>query len=215
MSKQFKRALFVPLIFAGFMVLTFVFEKGMNFDFHYAGIYPRQIKSLGGIFGMLFVHSDWSHLSNNVISFLLLGVCLFYFYHEIALKVFGLSIILCGALLWIIGRENWHIGASGLVYAIAFFLFFSGIIRKHVPLIAISLVITFVYGSMIWHLFPWQANDPISWEGHLSGGITGLVLSIAYRKYGPQKPELDDEDDMENLDEDTEEMDQTNFNSPS
>lgn len=201
LSDEFRRAIFVPLIFICFMVLTFVFEKGMDFDFHAAGLHPRDLKSLGGVFGMLFIHADVSHLFNNVFSFLFLSVSLFYFYREIALKVFGLSIVLSGLFLWIIGRESWHVGASGLIYAIAFFLFFSGIIRKHVPLIAISLVITFIYGSMVWHLFPWQVNDPVSWEGHLSGAFSGLILSVIYRKYGPQKPELeDDEEDMENDD---------------
>jgi membrane associated rhomboid family serine protease len=117
------------------------------------------------------------------------------------LKVLTLSYVLSGLILWIIGRDNWHIGASGLIYSLAFFLFFSGIIRKHISLIAISLVVAFVYGSMIWHVFPWQVQDPISWEGHLAGGIIGFVLSICYRNEGPQKPVIkwDDEED-ESLD---------------
>jgi len=111
--------------------------------------------------------------------------------------VLTLSYVFSGFILWIIGRDNWHIGASGLIYSLAFFLFFSGIIRKHVPLIAISLVVAFVYGSMIWHIFPWQVQDPISWEGHLAGGIIGFALSIWFRNKGPQKPIVswDDEED--------------------
>ena len=198
MSKQFRRALLIPATMSVLIFSSFILEKGMEWDFHQAGIYPHHPESLGGIIGILFVHSDWSHLFNNLFSFALLSVCLFYFYHDIALKIFGLSILLSGSMLWMTGRESWHIGASGLIYAIATFLFVSGLIRKHVPLIAISLVVTFIYGSMVWHLFPWQVNDPVSWEGHLSGGITGLVLSIIYRKFGPQKPEL--EDDAEDCD---------------
>ena len=104
--------------------------------------------------------------------------------------------MLSGIVLWVVGRANWHVGASGLIYAIAFFLFFSGLIRKHIPLIAISLVITMIYGSMFWQIFPWQKNDPVSWEGHLSGGITGLLLAVAFRMSGPQKPQtkFDDEE---------------------
>jgi membrane associated rhomboid family serine protease len=121
-------------------------------------------------------------------SFEILGSLLYLFYKQIASKVLIISYLGSGLLLWIIGRESWHIGASGLIYSIAFFLFFSGIIRKHTPLIAVSLVVAFVYGSMIWHIFPWQIQDPISWEGHLSGGIVGLSLSIWLRNTGPQKP---------------------------
>jgi len=113
-----------------------------------------------------------------------------------------LSWLISGLLLWFIGRDSYHIGASGWIYALAFFLFLSGIVRGHVPLIAISLIITFWYGGMIWHVFPWKINDPISWEGHLSGVITGCILTIIYRKKGPQKPvkiwEEDEADDFEN-----------------
>jgi membrane associated rhomboid family serine protease len=199
-KQQFKDAVFIPFVLGILMILSFVLEKGMDWDFHTAGIFPRRIENIWGVFTLIFVHADWSHLFNNVFSFVILGSFLFFFYKQIAMKVMAVSYIFSGLILWIIGRESWHIGASGLIYSIAFFLFFSGVIRKHVPLIAISLIVAFVYGSMIWHVFPWQYQDPISWEGHLSGGIIGFVLSIWYRNEGPQKPvkkwEDDDEDDV-------------------
>ena len=198
--KQIYSAIFIPMIIGVLMTLSFILEKGMNWDFHTAGVYPRHIEDIWGIFTIIFVHSGWSHLINNLISFEILGSLLYLFYSQIASKVLLISYIVSGILLWIIGRESWHIGASGLVYSIAFFLFFSGIIRKHIPLIAVSLAVAFVYGSMIWHIFPWQIQDPISWEGHLSGGIVGLVLSIWLRKEGPQKLEKkweeNEEDDL-------------------
>lgn len=197
--RQFIHAVFIPVVISILIILVFLLEKGMHWDFHKAGIMPRDFKYLTGILTYIFIHADWGHLANNILSFLVLGSCLFYFYNLIATKVLFFSYILSGVLLWLIGRENWHIGASGLIYSIAFFLFFSGLIRKYIPLIAISLIITFLYGSMIWHVFPWKVNDPISWEGHLSGGISGLVLSVIYRKSGPQRPEIDwgEEDDSE------------------
>ena len=186
--KQIYSAIFIPMIIGVLMTLSFILEKGMNWDFHTAGVYPRHIEDIWGIFTIIFVHSGWSHLINNLISFEILGSLLYLFYSQIASKVLLISYIVSGILLWIIGRESWHIGASGLVYSIAFFLFFSGIIRKHIPLIAVSLVVAFVYGSMIWHIFPWQIQDPISWEGHLSGGMVGLILSIWLRNEGSQRP---------------------------
>lgn len=179
------------------MILCFILEKGMNWDFHTAGVYPRRIESVWGVFTVIFIHANWSHLINNVISFIILSSFLYYFYKQIATKVMIISYIFSGLILWLIGRESWHIGASGLIYSLAFFLFFSGIFRKYIPLIAISLVVAFIYGSMIWHIFPWQLQDPVSWEGHLAGGIIGLILSIYYRKDEPQKPikNWDDEDE--------------------
>lgn len=200
-QRQFLHAVFIPLIISIFIFLTFILEQGLDLDFHKGGILPRNTKYLSGIFTYIFIHADWGHLFNNLLSFIVLSSCLFYFYKEIAARALFLSFLLSGILLWLIGRDSFHIGASGLIYALAGFLFFSGIIRKHVPLIAISLIVTFLYGSMIWHVFPWKAADPISWEGHLSGAISGLVLSLFYRKAGPQRPvkiwENEDDDEQE------------------
>lgn len=198
-QRRFLHAVFSPALITLVFILVFVLEQGLGVDFHKAGIMPRDFSKAWTIFSYVFIHADWGHLLNNSISFIVLATCLFYFYKQLSYSVLFISWLLSGVILWTIGRESWHIGASGLIYSIAFFLFFSGLIRKHIPLIAISLVLTFLYGSMVWHLFPWKVNDPISWEGHLAGGITGLILSILFRKSGPQKPiklwEEEEEDD--------------------
>ena len=215
-KRQFFHAIFIPFIIGIIMVMSFIMERGMNWDFHSAGVYPRRLENIWGIFTLVFIHGDWSHLANNVISFVLLCSCLYFFYKQIASKVLVISYIFSGLILWIIGRDSWHIGASGLIYSIAFFLFFSGILRRHVPLIALSLIIAFLYGSMVWHIFPWEIQDPISWEGHLAGGIIGFTLSIWYKNDGPQKPikqweeenEEDEEEEIEYYDEDETEYEQ-------
>jgi len=197
-KRQFANAAFIPAILGLLMVLSFLLEKGMDWDFHTGGIFPRRVENIWGVFTLIFIHADWGHLANNVISFVLLSSFLYFFYKPIATKVLLISYVVSGLILWVIGRESWHIGASGLIYSIAFFLFFSGIIRKYVTLIALSLVVVFIYGSMIWHIFPWSVEDTISWEGHLAGGLVGIVLSIWYRKKGPQKPVVQwDEDENE------------------
>jgi membrane associated rhomboid family serine protease len=216
-KRKIFHALFVPSIITLLIFLSFVFERGMGLNFYKAGIYPRNIENLWGVFTYVFVHASWAHLFNNIISFFALSVSLYYFYNLIAGKILLYSYLSSGVLLWLVGRESWHIGASGLVYALVFFLFFSGLIRKHVPLISISLVVVFLYGSMFWHLFPWQTNDPVSWEGHLSGGLSGLILAVVFRNEGPQKPEkvwdeeTDDNDDNE-FDEQIYNIDELNIN---
>ena len=203
-KKKIYYAVFFPAILCFFVVLAFLFELGMDLDFKSSGIFPRELKTLPNIFTMPFIHSDWGHLTNNIISFFVLSVSLYYFYSSIASRVLIFSMISSGIILWIIGRDAWHIGLSGMVYAISFFLFFSGIIRRHIPLIAISLIVVFLYGNNVWHLFPWQKFDPVSWEGHLAGAISGVVFALVYRKKGPQKPVKvwEDENDEEEDDED-------------
>ena len=107
---------------------------------------------------------------------------LFYFYKELAFKILFIGTILTGLLCWSFARDSYHIGASGVIYLLFSFIFFSGIIRKYFRLIAMSLVVIFLYGSMIWFILP--REDRISWEGHLSGFLIGLLFSILFRKKG-------------------------------
>ena len=117
---------------------------------------------------------------------------------RLAGRIFMIIWIGAGLLTFIIGKPGWHIGASGLIYGLAFFLFFSGILRKYVPLIAISLLVTFLYGGIIWHMFPYFSPANMSWEGHLSGGIMGTLCAFGFLNHGPQRPEpFADETDEE------------------
>ena len=193
---------FIPAVLTLLMFLVFILERGMGWDFHKAGVFPRDMSRLWTILSYVFVHSGWSLLLNNTISFFVLSTALYYFYKQIASKVFLWLYLTSGFILWLVGRESWHVGASGMVYALASFLFFSGLIRRYVPLIAISFVVTFLYGNMFWHLFPWQANDPVSWEGHLAGGISGLFCAAVFYKQGPQRPvKVWDEEEESEVDE--------------
>jgi membrane associated rhomboid family serine protease len=170
-----------------FMWLVKIIEKLFDLDFSRSGIFPLTVKGLPGILFSPFIHADFNHLFNNSLPLFFLSLALFYFYSEVAVKVFLWTYFLTGLLVWIAGREAWHIGASGLVYGLASFLFFSGIIRKHFRLIALSLLIVFLYGSMVWGIFPGIYKN-VSWESHMLGFFSGVFLSVWYRKEGPQQP---------------------------
>jgi len=142
---------------------------------------------LPGVIFSPFIHDDITHLFNNSLPLLILSIALFYFYSEVALRVFSWTYLLTGILVWFGGREAWHIGASGLVYGLASFLFFSGIIRRYFRLIALSLLVVFLYGEMVWGLFPGIYKN-ISWESHMLGFFSGIALAVWYRKEGPQRP---------------------------
>jgi membrane associated rhomboid family serine protease len=164
-------------------------------DFSRFGIFPGELKGLPGIISAPFIHADFKHLIDNSIPFFLLSLAIFYFYREIAYRIFIITYFTTGFLVWLIGRDAYHIGASGLIYAFASFLFFSGIIRQNVNLLAISLLVIFLYGGMIWGILPYDYK--ISWESHLMGGITGFVLAMIYRDKGPERKKYSWEEEEE------------------
>ena len=163
-------------------------EITFNYNFNNYGILPQKIRGLKGVFFSPFIHGSTSHLFNNSVPlFILLGF-LFFFYRIVAFKVLVVGTILTGILTWTYARNSYHIGASGVIYLLFSFIFFSGILRKHYRLVALSLIVVFLYGGLIWYVFP--MDDGVSWEGHLSGFLTGLMLTFLYKNKGPQKREF-------------------------
>ena len=185
--KKLFLSLIIPGIFVFFMWLIKIVEILFETDLSHFGIYPLSVQGLPGIIFSPFIHADFQHLFNNSLPLFFLSIALFYFYSELALKVFAWNYLITGLLVWAGGREAWHIGASGLVYGLAAFLFFSGIIRRYFRLIALSLLIVFLYGSMVWGLFPGVYKN-VSWESHMLGFFSGVFLAIWFRNEGPQKP---------------------------
>jgi membrane associated rhomboid family serine protease len=200
--KKLLLSMIIPGIFVFLMWLVKIIEVLFEIDLSRFGIYPLTAQGLPGILFSPFIHADFTHLFNNSIPMFFLSIALFYFYSEVAFKVFIWTYFLTGFLVWIAGRDAWHIGASGLVYGLASFLFFSGIIRRYFRLIALSLLIVFLYGSMVWGLFPGVYKN-VSWESHMLGFFSGVVLSVWYRNQGPQKPvyEWMEEEEAENNEE--------------
>jgi membrane associated rhomboid family serine protease len=183
-SKSF---LLVPVVYLVSIWVIYFIEIQFNLNFNKYGVYPRTFEGFRGVFLTHFIHSNTSHLFNNSIPLFVLLSSLFYFYKEVAFKVLVLGGFFTGFITWIIARESFHIGASGIVYLLFSFVFFSGMIRKHYRLVALSLIIIFLYGSMIWYILP--IKEGMSWEGHLSGFLTGFLFAIIYRKIGIVKEE--------------------------
>ncbi len=197
--KKLLLSMIIPGIIVFLMWLVKIIEILFELDLTGGGIYPLEIEGLRGILFSPFIHDDFKHLFNNTLPLFFLSTALFYFYSDVALKIFGWTYFITGLLVWFAGRHAWHIGASGLLYGLASFLFFSGIIRKYFRLIALSLLIVFLYGSMVWGMFP-DIYKNVSWESHMLGFISGIILTIAYRNEGPQPPVyewMEDDDDEE------------------
>ncbi|HTN68949.1 MAG TPA: rhomboid family intramembrane serine protease [Dysgonamonadaceae bacterium] len=152
--KRMRIALIPTVVFLSFLWLFLFLDITLDLQLYKLGVYPLKTEGLPGILFSPLIHSSVKHLFSNTIPLFVLMWCLFYFYSEIAYKTFLLLWLLSGLFTWIIGRESWHIGASGIVYSLSFFLFFSGLFRKHIPLIAISLVVAFLYEAMYGICYP-------------------------------------------------------------
>jgi membrane associated rhomboid family serine protease len=178
-------SLFFPVLFLLTIWLVKLIEVIFQIDLGFLGVSPRKLTGLVGIATSPLIHADFNHLISNSIPVFLLSWGIFYFYSEISFQVFFLVYFLHGIWLWFGGRDSIHIGASGLIYGFSAFLFFSGIIRKYTPMMAISGVVLFLYGGIIWGIFPTEPH--VSWEAHLMGFVAGTFLAIYYRKSGPQR----------------------------
>ncbi|GAA4113197.1 rhomboid family intramembrane serine protease [Aquimarina addita] len=179
---------------------VFWFEIRFGFDFNHFGIYPQKIFGLRGILFSPFIHGDIEHLWHNTLPLLILSAALFFFYPRNVWKVLFYGVILTGICTWLLGRPANHIGASGVIYMLFGFLFFKGIIARHYRLIALSFGVVFMYGSLLWYTFP--IDPKISWEGHLSGLLVGILLAFVIKrgiikpvKYPWESPDFNPEED--------------------
>ncbi|WP_339701696.1 rhomboid family intramembrane serine protease [uncultured Marixanthomonas sp.] len=189
-----------PLLFVLTIWVVYWAEIRFGWRFTTYGIYPQRIEGLRGVLFGPFIHGGLQHLFNNSVPLFVLTASLFYFYRKMKWSVLLGGLLLTGLLTWFIGRPSYHIGASGIVYLLASFLFFRGVFSKKYQLIALSLVVVFLYGSLLWYVFP--IDTKISWEGHLSGFLVGLVFAFFFKedkipekKYDWQRDDYNPEED--------------------
>ncbi|APG63883.1 rhomboid family intramembrane serine protease [Tenacibaculum todarodis] len=183
-----KLTFLIPILSVVIIWFVYWVEINFNYNFNKFGVFPRTIKGLRGVFLSPFIHSNTSHLFNNSIPLFIFLTSLLFFYKKVALKVLAYGGFLTGFFTWIIARDSYHIGASGVVYLLFSFIFFSGILKRHLRLISLSLVVIFLYGSMIWYVLP--IKDGMSWEGHLSGFFAGIIFAFLYKDKGIVKEEF-------------------------
>ena len=183
------QVLVVPFLFIFSIWFVYWVEIQFSLNFTKAGVLPRNLSGLKGVLCAPFIHSDTNHLFNNSIPLFVLLSFLIYFYRSVYIKVLFFGGLLSGLLTWVIAREAFHIGASGIVYLLFSFVFFSGIIKKQFQLVAVSLIVIFLYGSMVWYVFP--IKEGISWEGHLSGFVVGLIFAFMFKQKGIVKEEYE------------------------
>lgn len=164
------------------MWAVFVVEYYGNFEFGIYGVLPRTFQGLIGIVTMPLIHGGIGHIMSNTLPLIILGSTIYLFYDKIAKRVFLQCYFITGVLVWIVGRDFYHIGASGLIYGLGGFLISIGFFRRDMKSIIISIVVIIFYGGMVYGLFPF--DEGISFEGHLMGAIVGVASAYGLKNKG-------------------------------
>ena len=196
-SQVLRNKFIVPFSYLGLMVISFISAVIWPDIKQTLSIYPRDFHYIAGVFTTVFVHKDLEHISSNSLPMFVCLFGIFYFYKEIALKVTLICHLLTGILIWMFARSAFHIGASGLVYALVLFVFTSGLIRKNKKLLVLAFIALVFQSGLLWGVFPLE--EGVSWESHLFGALVGILLAFLFKNEGPQAdpPKIWEEDTEE------------------
>lgn len=180
-KEKFIYALFVALMFSVACILVHVLFLVFPIQKYDWSVYPRDLHQWYGIFTGQFIHASWGHLFSNLPPLFVSSLVLFYFYRSIGWAGFILILLLTGFMVFLFGRNYSHIGASGLVYGLISFIFFSGIFRRNVKSIVLMTIMVIMYSGYLAGFFP--TEERISWESHLFGAIAGLWTAFIFRNF--------------------------------
>lgn len=185
-KQRFIGAFKLPVLLAMLMWIVHIISSITGISLVQFGIFPRTLWGLAGLLFSPFIHADWTHLISNTLPFIILSFLLIYSYNSIKNQVMSILYLGSGILTWLIGRQSYHIGASGMIYGLAFFIFFSGIFRKDIRSMALALLVVVLYGGIVWGLLPLETQ--MSFEGHIAGAISGVAAAYTYRNYNKVQP---------------------------
>ena len=179
--KRFISNLRFPLVILALMWSFELYEFFTESRLTRWGIYPRQWDGFLGIVRAPFLHSDWGHLLSNSAPMLVLTTIMTNFYKRVAIPAFFVIMLLTGFTVWLFARESYHVGASGVVYGLIAFVFWSGVFRRNPKSIILALIIAMVYGSFFQGIVPQPEEEHMSWESHLYGGLVGIFTAFLFK----------------------------------
>jgi membrane associated rhomboid family serine protease len=180
-QRNFKLALKFAMSMLAVLWVILILDNVFGLGLARFGLRPRHFSGLIGVFTAPLLHGGFEHLFSNSLPLLVSLTTVLYLYPRSAMRVIPVIWLGSGLLGWFIGRDSLHFGASGFVYGLLAYVFISGMLRLDMRSVAVSVMVWFLYGSMIWGVLPIRPN--MSWELHLSGAILGVALAIVYRKW--------------------------------
>jgi len=197
-SGLFIRSVKTALIFLLVLWSIFIFQYLLDIPtYQYGGLFPRSVDGLKGILFSPLLHGSFMHLISNSAPLTVLTVMIFYFYRKVAFESMVWLYLMTGVMVWLFARPVYHIGASGVVYAMVSFVFWAGIFVRNLKSIVLSLIVAVLYSGMFLGVLP--NEDGISWESHLLGGVVGIFVAYILRekikKIDPPKEPIWEEED--------------------
>jgi len=186
MKPGLKHAVLISLAFVILLLAIEILDQALDLNLYRLGVYPREPAGLFGILYGPLIHGSWNHLLSNSFALLVLGTTLIYAYPRSTLPVFLAIYFLSGLFTWLFARQSYHFGASGLTHGIMFFIFTIGILRRDRQSAALALMVSLVYGGMVWSIFPQEPD--ISYESHFFGAIIGVLAAFLFRNHDPFPP---------------------------
>lgn len=181
--KRLRHAFRLVIAFAGLLWIVKALDTVFQLNLAHYGVYPHRTDGLIGIVMGPLIHGSWSHLFANTLPVIVLGTALFYGYPRSATRVLAAVWLGSGLGVWLFARDAYHIGASGLSFGVMFFLLVVGVLRWDKRAIVLSMIVFFLYGGMLWGIFPLEPG--ISFESHLFGAVTGVVLAVVLKNRDP------------------------------
>ncbi|MBK7633924.1 MAG: rhomboid family intramembrane serine protease [Saprospiraceae bacterium] len=175
--KKFLNSILIPLVLVLILWSVKLFEVISGIRLYFFGVYPREWSGFLGIFTSPFVHGTWGHLASNTLPLLILTSIMALFYRKAFLKSLVMITSVDGILAWLFARPSYHIGASGVVYGLIAFVFWTGIFKKNTKSVVLSLIVLVLYAGSVESIFPGVEKN-ISWESHLFGAIVGLITAF-------------------------------------
>lgn len=169
-------------MFIAALWFVYLLDLVVPINFTQFGLQPRALTGLIGIPLMPFLHASFGHLLSNTIPLSILLILLAGSQASSSQVVIEI-VVLGGLLLWLFGRSSAsHVGASGVVYGLIAFLMAAGFFeRRFVPLAIASLVFFLYGGSLLLGVLP-NANQLISWDGHLFGAVAGIAVAYVHTR---------------------------------
>lgn len=178
---NFRLALRIAIAFVAVLWAILLADRMFDLGLNRFGLRPGSIAGLVGVIAAPLLHGSAEHLFNNSAPLVVALTAALYLYPNSALRAIPLIWIGSGLIGWWIGRPSLHFGASGLLYGLLAYVFCGGVLRRDLRSVSVSLLVAFFYGTMIWGVLPVRPN--MSWELHLAGALTGVVLAFVYRRW--------------------------------